>query len=375
MGLSSLLTLDLAHNPIRANFKELFHYTQRLKSLSLSHTGLHLLPSLPLPGLLKLDLSHNLLGQTHPSARTLPLSDMISMESLFQLRELILTHNHLSSLPSHCWRSVNYLKTLDIANNPLRVLTKESFYGLHRLQSLVVQDLRNLTRFDADSLTQLTYLSDLKIQSWPTIEKFNFRLGSVISGLAIKSLTAKILEPSHILTDQLLGAFGPKLKEITITGPLNAITLDAFEGVENNYELLLAIRNTNIKQLPEGFHKMFKNIVHFSLDIRDNKFEYLSPTTLYGNQTHWEQKGTKALQGGMALQGNLWSCSCENIWLGRWLRRWMREALQLHTSVVERGQTIQAVVRTITCRQSDGSDRPIVELDINTPCLHKQGIN
>ena len=42
--------------------------------------------------------------------------------------------------------------------------------------------------------------------------------------------------------------------------------------------------------------------------------------------------------GGMALQGNSWSCSCENVWLGRWLRRWMREALQLHTSVVERGQ-------------------------------------
>ena len=43
----------------------------------------------------------------------------------------------------------------------------------------------------------------------------------------------------------------------------------------------------------------------------------------------------------MALQGNSWSCSCENVWLGRWLRRWMREALQLHTSVVERGQTIR----------------------------------
>ena len=53
------------------------------------------------------------------------------------------------------------------------------------------------------------------------IEKFKFRLGSVISGLAsLKSLKAKILEPSHILTDQILGAFGPKLKEIEITGPL-----------------------------------------------------------------------------------------------------------------------------------------------------------
>ena len=51
----------------------------------------------------------------------------------------------------------------------------------------------------------------------------------------------------------------------------------------------------------------------------------------------------------MALQGNSWSCSCENVWLGRWLRRWMREALQLHTSVVERGQTIRN--KQIFCSQ------------------------
>ena len=90
---------------------------------------------------------------------------------------------------------------------------------------------------------------------------------------------------------------------------LQAVTLDAFEGVENNYELLLAIRNTNIDSLPEGFHKMFQNIVHFSLDIRDNKFESIAPAILYGNQTHWEQTGTKALQGGSAHLAN-----CGQLW-------------------------------------------------------------
>ena len=220
------------------------------------------------------------------------------LESLTHLRELQLSSNRLENLPVHCWRFVPYLKSLNINLNPIRVLTKESFYGLHRLQELSVQDLPNLTRFDADSLTQLTYLSNLKIQSWPKIEKFKFRLGSVISGLAsLKSLSAKILEPSHILTDQILGAFGPKLKEIEITGPLTAVTMDAFEGVENNYELLLAIRNTKISSLPDGFHKMFKNIVHFSLDIRDNQFQSIPPEILYGNTTHWEHTGTKALQG------------------------------------------------------------------------------
>ena len=300
MGLSSLLTLDLSFNPITANFKELFHYTQRLKVLRLSQTKLLSLPSLPLPGLIHLDISSNRLRDLNS----------ISLDSLDQLRELELSNNKLESLPAQSWRHVPFLKSLNINRNPIRVLTKESFYGLHRLQELSVQDLPNLTRFDADSLTQMTYLSNLKIQSWPNIEKFKFRLGSVISGLAsLKSLSAKILESSHILTDQILGAFGPKLKEIEITGPLKAVTVDAFEGVENNYDLLLAIRNTEISSLPEGFHTMFKNIVHFSLDIRDNKFESIPPAILYGNKTHWEHTGTKALQGEQGKKRH----NCENI--------------------------------------------------------------
>ena len=57
-----------------------------------------------------------------------------------------------------------YLKSLDISWNPLRVLTKESFQGLARLQDLVVQYLPDLKRFDADSLSHLHYLTNLAIQ-------------------------------------------------------------------------------------------------------------------------------------------------------------------------------------------------------------------
>ena len=57
----------------------------------------------------------------------------------------------------------------------------------------------------------------------------------------------------------------------------------------------------------------------------------------------------------MALQGNPLKCSCENTWLAKWLLRWMRETLQLHTSVVERGQNVQSIVRKITCKVSNMS--------------------
>ena len=52
-----------------------------------------------------------------------------------------------------------YLKSLDISWNPIRVLTRESFYGLSKLQVLRVQHLPDLKRFDGDSLAQITYLT------------------------------------------------------------------------------------------------------------------------------------------------------------------------------------------------------------------------
>lgn len=47
------------------------------------------------------------------------------------------------------------------------------------------------------------------------------------------------MEKSGILTDQILGAFGPKLKEIIITGPnLHTLTADAFEGMGSFLKLI-----------------------------------------------------------------------------------------------------------------------------------------
>ena len=65
----------------------------------------------------------------------------------------------------------------------------------------------------------------------------------------------------------------------------------------------------------------------------------------------------RIVSGGLALQGNPLSCTCNNIWLGVWLRRWMRETLQLHTSGVERGQAIQDIVRSITCDGNNAAAR------------------
>ena len=297
VGLSGLRILDLSNNLLRADFNEMLRYIQRISSLRLSSVGMEQLPKLPLPQLQTLDLSGNRLTDIHPS----------SAEKMPQLRHLDLSKNVFTRLPAACWQYLPFLKSLNIAWNPTRVLTKESFFGLDRVQELTVRHLPDLKRFDADSLAQLSVLTHLKIQSWPSIEKFKFRLGSVVSGLSsLRKLSATILETNGVLTDQILGAFGPKLKELELTGPLHTVTLDAFEGIES-YELLLSIRDTNLKSLPKGFHKMFENVAHLSLDLTNNRLETLHPEVLYTNASQWEEIGTKVLKGKLLKSFNFYS--------------------------------------------------------------------
>ena len=109
---------------------------------------------LPLRDLQSLDLAWNNLSSIYYE----------SIERLSQLRHLDLAGNRFTHLPASIWRHLPYLKSLDISWNPTRVLTKESFAGLERIQQLTIQNLPDLKRFDADSLAQLTYLTKLHIQ-------------------------------------------------------------------------------------------------------------------------------------------------------------------------------------------------------------------
>ena len=95
---------------------------------------------MPLTHLQTFDLAYNNLSSIDP----------VSIERLSQLRHLNLAGNKFTHLPASCWRYLSFLKTLDVSFNPTRVLTKESFVGLERIQELTIQNLPDLKRFDAD---------------------------------------------------------------------------------------------------------------------------------------------------------------------------------------------------------------------------------
>ncbi|XP_052132623.1 chaoptin, partial [Frankliniella occidentalis] len=331
-SLAGLLDLDLSRNTLRANFGELFHYVQQLRRLSLAETGLHAAPALPLPHLLHLNLSGN-------AIRSLPSPQ----DGLQRLRVLVLSNNDLQHLPAG-----PMLRELDISGNPIKVLTRESFAGLPRLQSLTAVDLPRLERFDSDSLSRLRALTSLSTQTWPRIEKYRFRLGNTLSAVpSLRRLSVRVLERS--LTDQLLGAFNPKLRRIELTGPdLQVAAGDAFEGIEDHQELALQIRGTQLSEFPPGLFSRLERVAHLSLDIRDNQFTSLSADTFYHNSS-WETVGTKLIPGGLNLNGNPWSCDCALAWLGGWLRRWLREVLQVHAVAADAAQQLQDAARQASC--------------------------
>ena len=78
------------------------------------------------------------------------------------------------------------------------------------------------------------------------------------------------------------------------------MTLDAFEGIDS-YELLLAIKDSSLEQLPLHFFKLFKNVAHWSLDLSNNQLTTMNPNVLYENGTDWKLSGTSILQGKMYL--------------------------------------------------------------------------
>ena len=68
-------------------------------------------------------------------------------------------------------------------------------------------------------------------------------------------------------------------------------------GIESQ-ELLLTIKDTNLKELPDGFYNVFKSVVHLSFDLRNNKFETLSVDAFYDtSERPWEQTGTRVIKG------------------------------------------------------------------------------
>ncbi|KAG7172303.1 Chaoptin-like 1 [Homarus americanus] len=353
VSLTRLITLDLSGNPVRANFKELFHYTQNVQKLNMANIGFSSSPIIPLPNLISLNLSSNHMSEI----------EVQSIESLYQLRSLDLSYNDLPQVRSRLWRHMPFLKFLDLSFNPIESLTKDSFGGASSIETLVLSNLDEIKRFDYDALSHMTFLRELYMNTYPRIEKYRFRTGHLLATVhTLQKLHLEVRE--NALTDQITGAFGPKLKELHITGRnLKDIDSKTFRGFQNKHELLLSITDTSIQSLPDGLLTQLSDVAYLSLNLRRNQLKFLNPHVLYENGSEWESRGTTFVAGGLALEGNAWTCECSLVWLGHWLRRWLRETLQIHTAMLKGAQQVHTLARAATCFEpTTGQQVPLLDL-------------
>lgn len=183
----------------------------------------------------------------------------------------------------------------------LQILTKDSFSGIGSLEDLDIQNLPFLERMDSGTLSNQTMLKSLKIQTWPKIEKYRFRLASVLITIpSLKTLSVNILEDT--LSDQLLGGFSPHLKELMITGTnLTTINAESLDGLEDNRGLALSISHTSIDSLPEQLMTKLLKIKQLTLDLSYNKFSTFSLEPFYKKPTSWENHGTNLISGEIVL--------------------------------------------------------------------------
>lgn len=165
------------------------------------------------------------------------------------------------------------------------------------LEELNIQHLQFLERMDSGTLSNQTMLKTLYIQTWPQIEKYRFRLASVLTTIpSLKKLSVIIQEDT--LSDQLLGGFSPHLKELRISGKnLTVINPESLDGLEDNRGLTLAISHTSIDSLPEQLMNKLLKIKQLTLDLSYNKFTSFDLKSYYKKPYNWENHGTNLISG------------------------------------------------------------------------------
>ncbi|CAH1180879.1 unnamed protein product [Phyllotreta striolata] len=365
-SLGLLHYLDLSFNPLRSNFKELFHYAQSLKTLDLSNSWITHAPYFPLPNLVYLNLSHNLIESVNKN----------SIQQLIKLKSLDLSYNSLDGIPTHLWSHLPNLKILNLSNNPIKVLLSDSFSGLPNLQELVLLNLKNLQRFDGLGISQLTVLSKLTMETWPKLDHFSDQLCNMLSN-SNQLRILKIHFHEKKLDDQLLCVTNRKIRLLEITGKnLKTVDKDAFARFTRNPDLELKIHGTQIEDLPAGIFTNMYRISYLRIDLRFNMLTHLSPDIFYGNTTGWRNVGTTLLSGGLLLSHNPFRCSCHLAWLGHWFRRWIRESVQSHNVPVETAVRMQQMINEATCIDSStGKAIPIVHLPPEDMSCHASALS
>ncbi|XP_013419186.1 leucine-rich repeat neuronal protein 3 [Lingula anatina] len=198
-------------------------------------------------------------------------NDLTSVENtilpLPQLQHLDLSYNNLDSLQEvSVIRNLTSLRYLNLANNKLTSLSRDSFSGLHNLNKLFLSN-NALQQIEPETLDELSSLRSLFLQE-NRLTSLNPQWFSNLPYLDELTLSANQL---RVLPD---GVFRPlrKLTKLSLnSNNINQLTQAAIHGIENLE--FLYFDNNNLTVVPTQTLANLTNLKILSLN--GNKFQRL----------------------------------------------------------------------------------------------------
>lgn len=164
-NLSNLRALNLSRNKIMHPSVELFAPLVSLEQLSLSYNPLRYLEKamFRLPKLERLELSN-------VDAHSLPDGIFHAAPNLVHLD---LSGNLFDKVPSSALRSARSLKVLVVSDNPMRVLDYDSFYKLHNIEELYIENMKELMGVESDVFAYQRKMRSLFLDNNPKLSSID----------------------------------------------------------------------------------------------------------------------------------------------------------------------------------------------------------
>lgn len=313
--LTSLLTLNLAHNHVKEFDTGML---SSLSDLQVLHIEANNFPSVPTAALRGLKNLKVLTLQENDIAQMKNSSFIETPELLF----LNISHNRIINMKDGAFQELTSLVTLDISYNRLSSLQSRVFLGLASLEEL---DLSSnfLTEIPADALKELKSLKTLVLHDnliqtlggvvalgpMTSLEQLDLTRNNIgelptgtfrqLSALRILKLAVNAirkveddafegltsLETLQLDDDNILSIPWTALAKVqTLTsltldynrvGVISAVSLQTVTGLHH-----LSIAHNIIRELPQGTFSNFTDLE--SLNLYGNKLQYIVPESLVG---------------------------------------------------------------------------------------------
>lgn len=309
-------TIDLSFNPLSTKaIKGIFAEPKTVRSLNLAGVYLTELPILETPYLTTLNLSNNLI-------------QMIRKETFGRttlLEDLDLSNNRLDSLKqlSESWGMLSFLKQLDLSNNTFEMILQGDLDNLQVLDCLKIHDLAECTRIEKIAFKHLPSLTKLIAYNFP-------RLGYLdVQGILQELPTLQKLDievkDSTVGAEQVQPSNHPRLEELSLRGyRLKSISSSILAGFKSK-QLSVALRNTSLTTLPPAILFPVPRSSNLNLNVAGSMINALSPQLLASFE---DRRNSITLTG---LDTNPIQCDCNSRTLRRWLPHAKMENLKCVT--------------------------------------------